>query len=256
MRFASLGSGSSGNCTVMQDSEASFLIDCGFSCKETVRRLETKGVDPESIIAIFVTHEHSDHKNGVATFARKFGTKIMGTPGTLSKLDIVPSNTVELTYGEPVAVGQMDIFPVKVLHDAEEPSQFIVQGDGERFGILTDVGTVSDHLLYWYHECDTLFVEANHDEWMLRNGPYPTHLKRRIAGDLGHLSNDQTAVFVRLVKHSRMRSLVLGHLSKTNNKPEIVEKKFGWLRSDMDVVIATQEEGTDWIEVANRGIVN
>ncbi|MXZ43445.1 MAG: MBL fold metallo-hydrolase [Gammaproteobacteria bacterium] len=250
MKYASLGSGSRGNCTVIVSPQTTILVDCGFGCRETENRLLKKGVDPATVAAIFVTHEHSDHRRGVGPFARKFGSCVYGTRGTLSRVDLERCKFYEIQCGRPVNVDDLTVHPVSVPHDAREPSQFVVEGAEVRLGILSDLGSLTHEVVEHYQYCDSLFVEANHDLNMLWNGPYQYSLKVRIASDLGHLSNEQTAEFVSRVHHSDMRHLVLGHLSQENNSPEIVSEFFDDFRRTMDVRIASQDEGTDWIDLA------
>lgn len=249
MKYASLGSGSRGNCTVIVAPQTTILVDCGFGCRETENRLLKKGVDPASVAAIFVTHEHSDHRRGVGPFARKYGACVYGTSGTLSRVDLERCRFLEIQCGHPVDLGDLTIHPVAVPHDAREPSQFVVESADRRLGILTDLGSLTHEVVEHYRYCDSLLVEANHDLNMLWNGPYQYSLKVRIASDEGHLSNDQTAEFVSRVHHSDMQSLVLGHLSQENNSPQIVNEHFHEFRRTMDVWIATQAEGTDWIHL-------
>lgn len=249
MKYASLGSGSRGNCTVIVSGETTVLIDCGFGCRETEDRLQCKGIEPASINAIFITHEHSDHRRGVGPFARKYGTRVYGTRGTLSKVDVHNCNFVEIECGTPINVVDLVVHPIAVPHDALEPSQFVIANANRRIGILSDIGCVTEEVIKHYSQCDSLFVEANHDLDMLWNGPYQYSLKARITSDNGHLSNEQAAEFVGRVQHDGMQSLVLGHLSQENNLPEIVYECFRELEGIMDVRIATQREGTDWINV-------
>lgn len=249
MKYASLGSGSRGNCTVIVSPRTTILVDCGFGCRETENRLLDKGVDPTTVAAIFVTHEHGDHHRGVGPFARKYGVCVYGTNGTLSRVDLNRCRFLEFQCGHSVDIGDLVVHPVAVPHDAREPSQFVIEHDNRRLGILTDIGSLTQSVVDHYRHCDSLFVEANHDLDMLWKGPYQYSLKVRIASDEGHLSNDQTAEFVSLVHHSDLQSLVLGHLSQENNHPELVDKCFHEFRQSMDVRIASQAEGTDWIEV-------
>ena len=249
MKYASLGSGSRGNCTVIVSEQTTILVDCGFGCRETERRLTAKGVEPASVEAIFVTHEHSDHRRGVGPFARKYAPCVYGTKGTLSRVDLERCQFSEIECGVPVKIADFIVRPIAVPHDAREPSQFVVENATRRIGILSDIGSLTREVVEHYQQCDSLFVEANHDLDMLWNGPYQYSLKVRIASDRGHLSNDQTADFVSQVDHSDLQSLVLGHLSQENNLPEIVNGYFHALRHKMDVSIASQGEGTDWIHL-------
>lgn len=223
MRFAYLGSGSKGNACVIEAGSTRLLLDCGFSIKETVRRLERLGLTPSDINAVLVTHEHSDHISGVGGLARKFNLPVYLTPGTyatgkageLPHLNLVNSHSA-------FRVGNIDVQPVPVPHDAKEPCQYVFSHNGLRLGVLTDVGHVTPHIQRHYARCDALVVECNHDPAMLRSGPYPPRLKQRVGGDYGHLSNEQAATLVREVDMKRLKMVMAVHISDKNNCKDLV----------------------------------
>lgn len=250
LRFASLGSGSRGNCLVVQSGESCILIDCGFSLRETEKRLRLKRIEATKIQAIFVTHEHSDHRAGIGVFGRRHAVPVYATQGTLSRIDITKCLVQPIRCGVPVQFNDFVIHPVAVPHDAHEPSQFVIECASRKLGILTDTGCTNSDLVARYRGCNSLFVEANHDVDMLWNGPYPYSLKQRVAGDLGHLSNEQTHEFIHAVRGHELQSLVLAHLSQQNNCTDIVDRMFAPFREYFEVQLATQENGTDWIQVA------
>ncbi len=228
----------------------SVLIDCGFTLKETEARLQRLGVAPATLDAILVTHEHSDHIQGVARFARRHGTPVHLTHGTLrghsdwSGVDVRPFNA-----HQPFAIGAIEVDPVPVPHDAREPVQFVLAGSEGRIGVLTDLGHVTDVVLARFAGCSALLVEANHDLDMLWSGSYPEPLKRRIASALGHLSNEQTAQFLRNVDLPADCALVIGHVSEQNNAAHALELAFREARARFPrLTFATQSQGADWMQ--------
>jgi phosphoribosyl 1,2-cyclic phosphodiesterase len=231
------------------------LIDLGFSIRETIRRLELLGVEPERIHACLVTHEHSDHLSGVRAFAEKFGKPVYLTEGTRRAwavrhcLDRVTVHTVDIN--QTFRLGDVDITPVPVPHDAREPVQYTFTYGSVKLGVLTDLGMVTPAVCRAYEECTALLVEANHDLTMLRNGGYPASLKRRVAGDWGHLNNDQTADLVRTIAAKNLLThLIVGHISQQNNHPDQVALAIEpAARGIQHIHYASQDSGLDWIDL-------
>jgi phosphoribosyl 1,2-cyclic phosphodiesterase len=250
-RFASLGSGSSGNATLVSDGDTHILIDCGFSIKETQRRIERLGLCLSSIAAVLVTHEHSDHLKGVPALARKYAMPVYMTPGTYHSRDLGPLPDVRLIHNyEAFGVGQLHVQPVAVPHDAKEPAQFILRKGKVALGILTDLGSVTTHVLEAYDGCQALLLEANHDRQMLAQGPYPPSLKTRVAGPWGHLSNEQTVALLEQMDTSQLRHLVVGHISRKNNSVELAQRALAKVSKSLGAIYyACQDEGFDWIEL-------
>ncbi len=251
MRFASLGSGSRGNATLVEHGDQRLLIDCGFSIKETFSRLHRLGVDPQTLTALLVTHEHSDHIKGVGPVARKLGLPVFMTPGTFRGRDYGVLPYLNLIEGyRPFQLGNIVINPVAVPHDSREPSQFIFEADGRRLGILTDLGSISSHVEDAYEHCDALVLEANHDPQMLASGPYPPSLKQRVGGLWGHLSNQQAAGFLQRINRQRLQQLVVAHISLKNNS---VDRSRACLAEPTEsieqVIYACQEQGFDWLSI-------
>ena len=248
MRFASLGSGSKGNGTLVEYGDQLLLVDCGFTIKEVERRLERLRRTPRDISAIVVTHEHSDHLKGVGPLSRKYRLPVYMTVGTYRSRDIGELADLRLIQGyRSFQVESIRVQPVAVPHDAREPAQYIFEANGKRLGILTDLGTISPHVESQYSCCDGLLLEANHDPHMLVTGPYPQSLKKRVGGPWGHLSNQQAAAFLQRVDTTQLTSLVVGHISETNN---CVEKAKATLREATQqmsqVVYACQNNGFGW----------
>ncbi len=254
MRFASLGSGSEGNGLVVEAGGSRLLIDCGFGVRDTAARLARLGIEPASLSAILVTHEHADHVGGVPAFAARHGIPVWLTFGTL---DVVGERfaRTERVYGfdshDAFAIGDLQIWPFPVPHDAREPVQFVV-GDGQyRLGVLTDLGVSTPHVEASLSGCDALVLECNHDAAMLADGDYPYPLKQRIAGRLGHLDNEAAAALLASLDTSRLRHVVAAHLSQQNNTPERARAALARaLNCSPDWIgIADQVEGFGWRDI-------
>lgn len=219
-----LGSGSKGNCTYVGTPHLGLLIDGGFSVRETLKRLTNARVDPARIEAILVTHEHSDHVGGVGPLARKLKVPVFMTKGTRAGsahiIGEVP-DVVPVQPGESFMMGELQVEPIPLPHDAREPVGYAFEWGGRRWALFTDLGFPSHLVVERARQCDLLLVEANHDEEMLINGPYPWPLKMRIRGRQGHLSNTQGASILESVLHPGLKGVALMHLSETNNRPEL-----------------------------------
>lgn len=252
MRFCSIGSGSKGNGTLIQKGETCVLIDNGFTLKEFENRLAQKGLTPLNLSAILITHEHSDHIKGVGPLARKYRIPVYCSHGTAQHdgLGSIPSLKVIDSHAN-FQVGQLVITPVVVPHDAREPTQFVVS-DGEfRVGVLTDLGSLTPHIIEQYRHCHGLLIETNHDVAMLRRGPYPPKLKVRVEGNLGHLNNEQAAHFLTQIEQKQLQFVVATHISEQNNQRELAINSISAAlncRSDW-VIMADQEVGFDWCEL-------
>jgi len=247
MRFACLGSGSEGNALVVEVGASRVLLDCGFSIKETVTRLARLGLEPTDLNGIVVTHEHSDHIGGVTRFANKFNLPVWLTHGSLaylSNLDQMPLDTRVIDSHAGFAVGDLYIEPFPVPHDAREPIQFVF-GDGQhQLGVLTDTGMITPHIEQMLSGCNALVLECNHDATLLANGPYPTSLKQRVGGRLGHLDNSAAADLLRSIDTQQLTHLVAAHLSQKNNLPELA-------RAALAEALNCAE---DWIGIADQAL--
>lgn len=252
LRFSSLGSGSRGNATLVEAGATCVMIDCGFSATETQRRLARLGKTPQDIRAILVTHEHSDHIGGVAAFARRFDIAVWMTAGTSVMHDATQLPSVEWFDGHtPFAIGDLEVTPFPVPHDAREPCQFVLGDGAVRLGVLTDAGSITAHIRAQLDGCDALLLECNHDTMLLANGPYPPSLKQRVGGRLGHLSNDQAAALLGTLDTSRLTQLAAAHLSDKNNRPELARRALAdALGCERDWIgIAEQAAGLAWRQV-------
>ncbi len=255
--FASLGSGSRGNATVVRGDGGCLLIDCGFPLRTTVERLATLGLSPADVRGVLVTHEHSDHVNGVARLARAHGMPVFTTVGTARQVDFSGCEVVPISARRTFVLAGIEVQPVVVPHDAREPVQFVLSDGSSRLGVLTDAGHVTPHMIDAYDGVDALMLECNHDPDMLYRGRYPEPLKRRVGGPHGHLSNAQALGFLRAVASVRLQKLVLAHLSEQNNLPTMAE---GVIRSGIEdfagispeIGLANQASGYGWTPVSNR----
>ena len=251
MRFASLGSGSKGNATLVQAADTLLMIDCGFSMRETTRRLELLGLQPQQLDAILLTHEHSDHCSGVAALSRKYSIPVYLTHGTFSsgRCDNCFSPT-HLCLQSRFSIGCLEVVAVAVPHDTREPCQYRFFYQGKSLGVLTDLGSITPHVVDSYRGCDGLVLEFNHDEQLLKGGAYPPHLKRRVGGDWGHLNNAQAASLLDKIDHRALRHLVVAHVSEKNNTRQLAEQALLSVLSSLDdVVWADQASGFDWLEL-------
>lgn len=259
IRFASLGSGSRGNALLVAAGATRLLVDCGFSRRTTLERLGRLGESPEALDGILVTHEHSDHIGGAFALAAHFGIPLFLTHGTALAAErsgspvlggsatdcrLIDSHTV-------FSIGDLEILPYPVPHDAREPVQFVFSDGNRRLGVLTDCGSVTAHVISVLDGSDALVLECNHDAEMLAGSDYPPHLKRRIAGNQGHLANSQAADLLRAIDRGRLHHVVAAHLSEQNNRPELaVAAVAAALGCSADWVgVADQDQGFDWREI-------
>ncbi|PUA29364.1 MAG: MBL fold metallo-hydrolase [Cellvibrio sp. 79] len=251
LRFASLGSGSRGNSTLVEWNSGTLLIDCGFSVKETNQRLERLGKRAEDLTAILVTHEHADHIKGVAPLSRRYNLPVYMTPGTYQSRDLGVLPDLRLIEGyAPFELAQLKIIPVAVPHDAREPAQFIFECLGIRLGVLTDLGSITAHVEGYYQDLDAMVLEANHDPFMLASGPYPPSLKQRVGGLWGHLSNQQAAGFLQRLNCARLQHLVVAHISQQNNSLELAQAALAPVTAEVkQITYACQNQGFDWLSV-------
>ena len=246
--LASLGSGSRGNGTVVDIGGELILVDCGFTLKQTERRLARLELRPGDLTAILVTHEHSDHIGGVAALAHRYAVPVYASFGTLrATRGALRGNVID--SHAPFRIGAVTVNPVIVPHDAREPTQFSFEHDGVKVGVVSDLGHVTPFVCEQFSSCDALLMESNHDVPMLLGGRYPESVKRRISGNLGHLSNEQAAGLLDAVAHDSLQ-VVVGHVSEQNNHPELLEAAFEPLRARVETLaFATQDDGADWLEV-------
>ena len=230
------------------------MLDCGFSETRFRQRLAQRQLEPSQIDAILVTHEHSDHINGVGAVARKHGIPVYMTRGTAAqeKHGVLPQlNFIDVH--DCFSIGDLEIQAFPVPHDAREPVQFVFGDGAQRLGILTDVGSATQHIIDVLSGCDALILECNHDAKMLAKGPYPPHLKERVGGRFGHLSNVQAADLLANLDTSSLQHIVAAHISEKNNTEEMACAALADVLScaEAEIVLAEQDRGLDWLAVTS-----
>ncbi len=240
--IASLNSGSNGNCYYVGNSSEAVLIDAGLSCRETERRMRQIGLEMESVKAIFISHEHADHISGLPALSKKWRLPVYITPATHGRcrLPLLPELTVAFKPDVPVMVGGLQVMPFVKYHDGCDPHSFTVAGNGVRVGVFTDLGRPCSNLLRHFRQCNAAILEANYDEVMLEQGRYPQHLKNRIRGGHGHLSNREALEVFTNHRPAHMSHLLLGHLSKENNHPDLVASLFRPHAGMTEIVVASR----------------
>ena len=254
IRFASIGSGSQGNCLVVESTDGMkttrVLIDCGFPIRRTLERLTALGIEPSTLTGILISHEHLDHIRGAPSLARRFNIPLWMNSGThkASRKKLSPGWVNVFDSHAPFELGNFQVTPIPIPHDAREPVQFHLTDGNHKLVNLTDLGAITPFIAQISAGCDAMVIECNHDLDMLKNGKYHAALKRRVAGQLGHLSNDAASDFVASIHHPKLQHLVAAHLSQENNLPELAQaalaKAVGAGVSEIE--IASQAEGFNW----------
>ena len=244
--FTSINSGSNGNCYYVGNDNEAVLVDVGLTCKEVETRMNRLGLSISKVKAIFISHEHSDHIKGLAVFAKKHKLPVYISTATLksSRLVLDANNTFSLSHLQHIQIGGLKISAFSKFHDAADPYSFTVECNEVRVGVFTDIGSVCDRLIAHFKNCHAAFLEANYDTGMLENGRYPYFLKRRITSGHGHLSNTQALELFINHKAPYMSHLLLSHLSKDNNDPELVENLFKNVAGNTFVKVASRYEET------------
>ena len=257
MRFSILGSGSTGNSTIIECGTTRVLIDAGLSAKQIFTRLDSIGIDPASISAILLTHEHGDHVRGLKSFIKKYSVPLYATAETayvVKENDIGNADWMTFEAGQDFSINHLSISSFSIQHDAVDPVGFVISNGVFRFGLLSDVGFVTQSVKHHLKNLSALFVEANYDEELLElDTKRPWSIKQRIASRHGHLSNLQVEDLIRDVAHSSLIHIVFGHLSSDCNGPKKVISHFTTLLEELGISsnlhCATQAEPTPWFEI-------
>ena len=242
--FTSLNSGSNGNCYYIGNDEEAILIDAGLSCKEIEKRMQLLDLSLHKVKAIFISHEHIDHIKGVEVLSKRYHLPVYITEPTLhnSRFRIPKSNIVILQNNQTITIGGLVVTSFSKYHDAADPTSFTIEYNQKKVGVFTDIGHVCDNVISHFKQCHAAFLEANYDDDMLENGAYPIHLKNRIRGDRGHLSNQQALDLFTAHRHQDLSHLLLAHLSKENNHPELVKNLFQKNSVNTEIIIASRFE--------------
>lgn len=265
MRLCSIASGSSGNCVYVGSGATHLLIDVGISGKRTEEGVAALGLKLSEIDGIFITHEHADHISGLGVLSRKYGIPIYGTAGTIqaikqtSSLGKIDESLFHcIKADEKIMIKDVTLYPMRTSHDAAEPVAYRVSHDKKKIGIVTDLGCYNDYTVACMQDLDVLYLEANHDINMLQVGPYPYYLKQRILGERGHLSNEASGKLLSQLLNDHMQAVVLGHLSKDNNLPELAYEAVrveitmsdtGYKGDDFPIYVAKRSEVSQLIAI-------
>lgn len=260
MRLCSIASGSSGNCIYVGSDATHLLVDVGISGKRTECGLNSLGVSAKELDGILITHEHADHINGLGVLARKYEIPIYATPGTIKEIKrcgslgkIDDELFKEVKADEKLTIKDLTVNPMRISHDAAEPVAYRIGYGSRKVGICTDLGIYNDYTVECLRGMDALLIEANHDVNMLQVGPYPYYLKQRILGERGHLSNENSGRLLSRIIHDKMQAIVLGHLSKENNLPELAYEA---VRMEITMGNNPYNANDFYVQVADRSRVS
>jgi len=245
--IASLNSGSNGNCYYVGNEKEAVLVDVGISCREVEKRMKRLDLPVHKVKAIFISHEHSDHIRGLHSFVKKYSVPVYITTPTLRFGRLYFQGDITRTFSahESIVIGDLRVTPFPKLHDASDPYSFTISCNEINVGVFTDIGLPCENVINHFKRCHAAFLEANYDEEMLNNGNYPFHLKQRIRGERGHLSNKQALELFKRHRPSYMTHLLLSHLSQNNNSPELVEELFSRHAEGVKMVVASRHQETE-----------
>ncbi len=245
--ITSLNSGSNGNCYYIGNKDEAILIDAGISCREIEKRMNRLGLSIRKIKAVFVSHEHADHINGLKVLIKKYTLPVYITAATLTqtRLNIPNEHVMNFQAFNPVTVGNLTITAFPKFHDACDPYSFVVDCNKIKIGVFTDIGMPCKNLIKYFKQCHAAFLETNYDENMLEKGNYPIFLKNRICGGHGHLSNKQALELFISYKPAFMSHLFLSHLSKNNNSSQLVQQLFEQHANGVKMIVASRYNETD-----------
>jgi len=251
MKYCAIASGSNGNCYYIAKGEDAILIDVGINTKHVELRMANLGIDPSRIKAIFITHEHSDHIRGLSVFCKRYQIPVYWTAGTShgSRLHL-PSHLVHIIPANGrTKIGEIYVLGIPKFHDAREPCSFVVTDGSTNVSIMTDLGRACNNVKHVIQHSDVLLLESNYDEDMLEGGRYSYYLKNRIRNGWGHISNKTSLELFLQHRSSRLKHLILGHLSEQNNTVELVEQTFLPHCESIKFSIATRYQETDMFDV-------
>jgi phosphoribosyl 1,2-cyclic phosphodiesterase len=244
--ISSINSGSNGNCYYIGNEKDAILVDAGISCRETERRMKRLGLPMERLRAIFISHEHSDHINGLSVLSRKYQLPVYITAATqrLGRLHLEKKLVRRFEANKPVNIGELSVTAFQKEHDAGDPHSFVISASSVNIGVFTDIGIVCKEVVHHFKQCHAAFLETNYDAEMLMKGSYPHHLKKRISNGKGHLSNHQALELFIRHRPAFMSHLILSHLSQNNNRPELVDALFQPHSKGMSIVVASRHKET------------
>jgi phosphoribosyl 1,2-cyclic phosphodiesterase len=247
IEICAIASGSNGNCYYIGNSEDAILVDAGVSRRQVLERMSQRHLNPQKIKAILISHEHADHFRGVRVLSKKLGVPVYMTKKSWDKSwhPNRPSDVRLFEPGQIVEIGSFSIHTFLKNHDAAEPCSFRVEHAGVNVGVFTDIGKACNNVTSHIGLCQALFLESNYDEDMLWSGAYPWHLKVRVAGDNGHLSNKQAYELLDEFHHPELKVVYLSHLSQENNRPDLAAKAFSPFEGRFDVKVTNRFAASD-----------
>lgn len=251
--ICALNSGSNGNCYYVGSKEEAILVDAGLSCRETEKRMARVGLSFSKIKAVFISHEHSDHISGIETISKKYQLPVYITKATLasSRLKLNENLVLPFEAHQPIQLGKLSIIAFPKQHDASHPHSFSIKNGTTTVGVFTDIGKACNEVIKQFKQCNAVFLEANYDDELLEKGNYPYHLKRRISGDFGHLSNQQALELFTKHKSKQLSHLILSHLSRDNNSPEKVMELFTQRSNSTKIMVASRYEESPVVHIQN-----
>lgn len=253
--LASINSGSNGNCYYVGTSSEAILVDAGISCREIEKRMQRLGLEVSAVRALFITHEHSDHIRGVEVFSKKFSIPVYISKGTHQNSKLFIREDL-LNYFEDncsIQIGELEVQAFRKFHDAADPYSFMVRGNEINVGIMTDIGHACEQVISAFRQCHAAVLEANYDEEMLMQGHYPFYLKKRISSNEGHLSNLQALELFKQHRHEQLSHLILGHLSRENNSPQLVQQLFSQQAGNTNICVASRDYETELFHIQTSG---
>lgn len=252
--FCSLNSGSNANCYYVGNNEEGILIDAGISCRETEKRMQQLGLSMDKVKAIFISHEHSDHVTGLAGISKKHQLPVYITEKTLAncKVPVAEELVSYFNQSKTINIGQLKVTAFKKYHDAADAHSFMISDRGVNVAVITDIGYACKKVIKYFGLCDAVFLESNYCDTMLANGNYPYFLQERISSDVGHLSNAQALELFKHYKSDNLQYLILSHLSKNNNNPELVENLFKPHANNTEIIVASRYEASQLFSIKEK----
>ena len=251
--ITSIHSGSNGNCYHIANEHEAVLVDAGLSCRETEKRMHKAGLKMDKVKALFISHEHGDHIKGVEGIVAKHNIPVYITPKTFqhSRLRLNENQIRTFSAYQPVVIGGLSVLPFPKIHDASDPHSFVITGNGVNVGVFTDLGKNCKHVIDNFKLCHAIFLEANYDDAMLENGRYPYHLKNRIRGGEGHISNKQALALFVANRPAHMTHVLLSHLSKDNNDPQLALNMFLAHAGKTNIIVASRDEASSTYHITD-----
>jgi len=252
--ISSLNSGSNGNCYYVGNNNEAVLVDVGISCREIEKRIKRLNLSMHKIKAVFISHEHTDHIRGLYSLIKKYSVPVYITTPTLrfSRLYFERTSVKDFSPHETISIGELKVTAFPKLHDASDPYSFTVSCGNIKVGVFTDIGLPCQNVINHFKQCHAAFLEANYDEEMLDKGNYPFHLKKRIQGEKGHLSNKQALELFKRHRPAFMTHLVLSHLSQNNNCPKLVEDLFTQHAEGVKMIVASRYQESEVFYISSQ----